>query len=103
MDQNKGKHQVNVELGDKEAEGIYSNLVLISHSPAEFVMDFTRMVPGVPKAKVYSRIIMTPQHIKSFCIALQDNIEKFEKQYGEIKAMGQPGKSMGFKPADKQE
>ncbi len=102
MDQNKGKQQVNVELGDKEAEGIYSNLVLISHSPAEFVMDFTRMVPGVPKAKVYSRIIMTPQHIKSFSKALHDNIEKFEKQYGEIKAAGHQGKNIGFKPADTQ-
>lgn len=103
MDQNKGRQQVNVELGDKEAEGIYSNLVLISHSPAEFVMDFTRMVPGVPKAKVYSRIIMTPQHIKSFSKALQDNIEKFEKQHGEIKAAGQQGKNIGFKPAGTQQ
>ncbi len=81
--------QINVELGEKEAEGIYSNLALISHSPAEFVLDFTRMLPGVPKAKVYARIIMTPQHAKSFLRALQDNIAKYEQQFGEIKIQGQ--------------
>lgn len=82
------QQQINIELGEKEAEGIYSNLALISHSPAEFVVDFTRMVPGVPKARVYARIIMTPQHAKSFLFALQDNIEKYEKEYGEIKVYG---------------
>ena len=54
--------QINIELGEKEAEGIYSNLAIITHSTAEFVIDFTRMLPGVPKAKVYARVIMTPQH-----------------------------------------
>lgn len=77
--------QVNIQLGEKEAEGIYSNLALISHSPAEFIMDFTRVLPGVPKTKVYARIIMTPQHAKSFLNALKDNIGKFESQFGEIK------------------
>ncbi len=81
--------QINVELGEKEAEGIYSNLALISHSPAEFVLDFTRMLPGVPKAKVYARIIMTPQHAKSFLRALQENIAKYEQQFGEIKIQGE--------------
>ena len=80
--------QINVELGEKESEGIYSNLALISHSPAEFVIDFTRMLPGVPKTKVYARIIMTPQHAKSFLKALEDNIEKYEKQYDSIKMYG---------------
>ena len=97
MDNNKRK-QVNIELGDKEAEGIYSNLVLISHSSAEFVLDFTRMVPGVPKTKVYSRIIMTPQHAKSLLSALEDNIKKFETEFGEIKyAGGDAAKQFGFK------
>ncbi len=92
--------QINVELGEKEAEGIYSNLALISHSPAEFVFDFTRMLPGVPKTKVYARIIMTPQHAKSFQKALEENIGKYEKQYGEIKIHGnQPNTTqMGFTP-----
>ena len=80
--------QISIQLGEKEAEGIYSNLVLISHSPAEFVFDFTRMLPGVPRTKVYVRVIMTPQHAKSFSKALHDNIEKFEKEFGEIKSPG---------------
>lgn len=90
MDKNQPKgHQINIELGEKEAEGIYSNLAIISHSNAEFVMDFTRVLPGVPKAKVHARIIMTPQHAKLFQRALADNIKKFEMQNGEIKIDGQ--------------
>ena len=57
-------HQMTIELGEKEAEGIYSNLAIISHSPAEFVVDFTRVLPGVPKARVHARIVMTPVHAK---------------------------------------
>ena len=92
--------QINVELGEKEAEGIYSNLALITHSPAEFVIDFTRMLPGVPKTKVYARLIMTPQHAKSLLNALKDNIDKYEKQFGEIKIHGnQKDKTFGFQPA----
>lgn len=99
MNQAPQPQQINIELGEKEAEGIYSNFVLISHSPAEFVMDFTRMVPGVPKAKVYARIIMTPQHAKALLKALTDNIEKFEKEFGDIKVLGgDPAKQFGFKP-----
>jgi hypothetical protein len=105
MNQMGQPQQINIELGEKEAEGIYSNFVVISHSPAEFVLDFTRMLPGVPKAKVYSRIIMAPQHAKSLCKALAENIEKYEKQYGEIKLAGaDSGKSFGFQsPAQPKE
>ncbi len=89
--------KINIELGEKEAEGIYSNLALISHSPAEFVIDFTRILPGVPKTKVYARIIMTPQHAKSLFNALNDNIQKFERQFGEIKIPADPGgQQFGF-------
>ena len=92
-----GKQQhLNIELGEKEAEGIYSNLAIITHSPAEFVIDFTRVVPGSPKAKVQSRIITTPQHAKMFLKALQDNIEKYESRFGEIKAPNQPSQQFGF-------
>jgi len=80
--------QINIELGEKEAEGIYSNLAIISHSPAEFIIDFTRLMPGIPKAKVHARIVMTPQHAKLLLNALADNIHKFEKMHGEIKADG---------------
>ncbi len=94
--------QVNIQLGEKEAEGIYSNLALISHTGAEFVIDFTRILPGVPKTKVFSRIIMTPQHAKSFLKALQDNIEKYESNFGEIKVFNEsrPQPPMGFQPPE---
>jgi hypothetical protein len=82
--------QINIELGEKEAEGIYSNLAIITHSPAEFVIDFTRVLPGVPKARVHARIITTPQHAKLLLNALNDNIQKFEKSFGEIKIQGEP-------------
>lgn len=78
------QQQMTIELGEKEAEGIYSNLAIISHSPAEFVIDFTRILPGVPKARVHARIVMTPQHAKLLLNALADNIGKYEAQYGEI-------------------
>ncbi len=95
--------QISVELGEKESEGIYSNFVLISHSAAEFIIDFTRMLPGVPKAKVFARIIMTPQHAKSFSEALKENIEKFEKEFGEIKiSRKQDGRDFGFKLSEPQ-
>ncbi|GAB1372999.1 DUF3467 domain-containing protein [Candidatus Kapaibacterium sp.] len=82
------QQQLNIELGEKEAEGIYSNLAIISHSPAEFVVDFTRVLPGVPKAKVHARIVMTPQHAKLLLRALGDNIARFEHSFGEINVDG---------------
>lgn len=95
--------QINIELGEKEAEGIYSNLAIITHSPAEFIIDFTRVVPGVSKAKVFSRIITTPQHAKMLLRALQDNIDKFEARFGEIKIDDQASPQFGFMNADKPE
>ncbi len=99
------QQQINIELGEKEAEGIYSNLAIITHSPAEFVIDFTRVLPGVPKAKVHARIVMTPQHTKMLLAALRDNIEKFEKKFGEIKIAGESsgGPVLGFQPFAKDE
>jgi len=94
------QQQINIELGEKEAEGIYSNLALITHSPAEFIIDFTRLVPGAQKSRVMARIIMTPQHAKSLARALDENVEKYEKQFGEIKIYGDPqSKEFGFKPS----
>ena len=77
-------NQVNIELPEEVAEGTYANLAIISHSQSEFVIDFVRLVPNVPKAKVKSRVIVTPQHAKRLMAALQDNISKFEKQFGPI-------------------
>ena len=91
----KGK-QLNVELGERESEGIYSNLALITHSPQEMIIDFARMMPGVQKTKVYARIIMTPAHAKMLLKALEDNIKKFEDQFGPIKILGKDDKGIGF-------
>lgn len=95
--------QINIELGEKEAEGIYSNLAIITHSPAEFIIDFTRVVPGAPKAKVYARIITTPQHAKMLLKALQDNIVKFESRFGKINIDGQASPQFGFTNFNKDE
>lgn len=76
--------QINVELSEEVAEGTYSNLAMIAHSNSEFVIDFIRLMPGVPKAKVKSRIIMTPDHAKRLLAALKDNINKFENSFGKI-------------------
>jgi uncharacterized protein (DUF1778 family) len=87
--------QVNIELSEEIAQGIYSNLAIITHSSSEFVVDFVRIVPGINKAKVKSRIILTPEHAKRLMNALNDNIKKFESMNGPIdasKASGGEGK-----------
>jgi len=89
--------QINIELGEAEAQGIYSNLAILSHSQAEFIIDFTRLLPGVPKAKVQARIIMTPHHAKMLNRALTENITKFEQQFGEINTGG-GNDNFGFQP-----
>ena len=91
--------QMNVELSEQMAEGVYSNLAIINHSPTEFVVDFIQMMPGVPKAKVKSRIVITPQHAKRFLNALQDNVTRFEQQFGAIKDIEQPKIPLNFGPA----
>lgn len=83
--------ELQIELSDETAQGIYSNLAIISHSTSEFVIDFIRIVPGVPKAKVKSRIILTPEHAKRLLMALKDNIEKFEQQNGTVRIQNDPG------------
>ncbi len=96
---NPAPQQINLELGEKEAEGIYANFAIINHTPAEFVLDFARIFPGVPKAKIQTRIIMTPQHAKSLARALQENIEKYENTFAEIKIFGeQKQREIGFQP-----
>ncbi|MEY2937603.1 MAG: hypothetical protein RL062_192 [Bacteroidota bacterium] len=75
---------ISIELTEENAQGKYSNLAVITHSPAEFIVDFISMMPGLPKAKVVSRIILTPQHAKRLHRALQDNLQKFEAQHGKI-------------------
>ncbi len=77
--------QINIELSEEVAEGVYSNLAILTHSHSEFIIDFVRMMPGIQKAKVKSRIILTPQHAKRFYKALKDNIAKYEATHGPIK------------------
>ena len=89
---------VNIEIGNTEWEGVYANFVIITHSNSEFILDFARMLPGAKKAKVFSRIIMTPQSAKALQQSLATNIERFEATHGEIKMAGQPnqGQNIGF-------
>ena len=89
MDEKKKKEGLNIELSEEIAEGSYSNLAIINHSPSEFVLDFIQMMPGVPKAKVKSRIILTPQHAKRLMKALNENVSKFEDQHGKIPELDQ--------------
>ncbi len=91
--------QINIELDEKIAEGIYSNLAIINHSASEFVLDFVTIMPGVPKAKVKSRIILTPQHAKRLLKAIGENIHRFEATHGEINDSDQPQIPLNFGPA----
>ena len=84
MPEQKPKSQINIELNEEQAEGIYANLAMITHSPSEFIIDFIKMMPGMPKAKVKARVILTPQHAKRLLRALKDNIHKYESMHGEI-------------------
>ncbi|MDX1429203.1 MAG: DUF3467 domain-containing protein [Rhodothermales bacterium] len=88
--------QLNIELSEEVAEGLYSNLVMIAHSPEEFILDFIRVMPGVPKARVKSRIIVTPQHARRLLNALAENIERYERSHGEIVERTPPGQPIQF-------
>lgn len=90
--------QINIELDEKIAQGTYANLAIINHSVSEFVVDFVTIMPGVPKSKVKSRIILTPQHAKRFLKALNDNVNRFESAHGEIKDYEQPPIPLNFGP-----
>ena len=90
------EQQIEVELSVEVAEGVYSNLAIITHSNAEFIVDFINMMPGKPKANVKSRIILTPQHAKRLMVALNDNIAKFETQFGKISEGEQRGNAITF-------
>lgn len=96
MEEQQNENQLNIELSEEIAEGIFSNLAIITHSNTEFVLDFIRVMPGIPKAKVKSRIILTPEHAKRLLSALDDNIQKFEAVNGRIKTPEEPPFPMGF-------
>lgn len=93
--ENKKNQHIDIELPEDISEGIYSNLAIITHSHSEFVVDFIKILPGIPKGKVKSRIILTPTHAKKLMDALRDNLNKFEEQFGEIDN-NNPGSNGGF-------
>lgn len=90
--------QVQVQIEPSEAEGIYANLVLIAHSASEFILDFARILPGVSRAKVYSRIIITPRNARALLQALERRIESYETQFGKIPTQSDtsPSRDIGF-------
>src|SRR5208282_1718143 len=93
---NEHNNQIDIELKEDVAQGIYSNLAIITHSNSEFVIDFVKVMPGVPKAKVKSRIVLTPQHAKRLFQALGENIGKYESVHGIIKETEGVGIPMNF-------
>lgn len=95
MTENK-ENQLNIELTEEIAEGVYSNLAIITHSNTEFVADFIRVMPGIPKAKVKSRIILTPEHAKRLLHALEENVARYESVNGTIDAHDGPPFPMNF-------
>lgn len=89
--QNKSpENQLNIELPEELAEGSYVNLAFIAHSPSEFVIDFIRIIPGIPKGKVKSRVVMSPDHAQRFLLALKDNVQKYEESFGPISEYHDP-------------
>jgi hypothetical protein len=94
--ENNNPNEINIELTEEIADGIYSNLAIITHSNSEFIIDYVKVMPGVPKAKVKSRIILTPQHAKRLMQALTENIGKYESVHGTIKDTEGVGIPMNF-------
>ena len=101
--QQPAQQQINIQLDEKEAEGIYANLVMIMHSPTEIIFDFARIMPRSPKARVQARVIMTPMHAKILQKTLEDNLKKYEAQFGEVKVHGSHdklAKNIGFESSN---
>ena len=100
MEPPKPQHQIQIELGEKESEGIYSNMAVITHSASEFIVDFARRMPGTPKARVYSRIVMTPPSLIMFLKTLEQNVAMYQEKYGKIRVEGMDdneSRDIGFK------
>jgi ribonuclease BN (tRNA processing enzyme) len=94
--ENQQPNQLNIEISEEVAEGQYANLAIITHSHAEFVIDFVNVMPGTPKSKVKSRVILTPQHAKRFMKALTDNVNRFEAANGKIQDIEEITLPMNF-------
>ena len=96
----KNKTQIKIEIDDTIGQGEYANFAIVTHSAAEFVMDFIRILPGLTKSKVKSRVVISPMHAKTFLSALKDNIEKYKKKFGKIKVV-ENKQGPNFKPIGK--
>ena len=96
MENQNDKKQLSIEISEAVAEGAYSNMAIISHSSSEFVVDFLRVLPNTPKAKVKSRVILTPEHAKRLMLALQSNLQKYEERYGTINEEADPRSAVPF-------
>lgn len=99
MSDQQQQNQLNIEISEEVAEGQYANLAIITHSHAEFVIDFVNVMPGTPKSKVKSRIIFTPQHAKRFMNALAENVQRYEAANGPIKDLEEIALPLTFGPA----
>lgn len=99
MQDQQPQNQINIEMSEDVAEGQYANLAIITHSHAEFVIDFVNVMPGTPKSKVKSRIIFTPQHAKRFMNALIENIQRYEAANGPVKDLEEIALPLTFGPA----
>ena len=100
MEKQPHQQQIQIQLDESAAEGIYSNFVLTGNTPSEFILDFARLLPGLPKAKVFSRIVMTPQSAKPLHEVLGRTIEHYEKNFGELKMKGgKTNPTIGFQAA----
>lgn len=99
---NPQQNQLQIKIDEKVGEGTYANFFMITNSPSEFIVDCGRILPGIPDARIYSRVLMTPSHAKQLLQLLEKNIETYENQFGEIKVHGQnDNKSIGFKTDNK--
>ncbi|MEM0998599.1 MAG: DUF3467 domain-containing protein [Bacteroidota bacterium] len=88
MEDPKNQNQLNIEVPEDIAEGVYSNFAIVGHSPTEFVLDFVQVLPGMSKGKVRSRVVVTPQHARRLLAALSENVDKYEAAFGRIELNG---------------
>jgi hypothetical protein len=96
MEDNKNQQGLQLDLPQDVAQGKYANFAIITHSSSDFILDFARMLPGIPKPRVNSRVILAPEHAKRLLLALQDNISKYERDYGRIEIPNQQPRTAPF-------
>lgn len=101
-DQSNQPRKINIKIDEKVGEGTYANFFLITNSPSEFFIDFGRILPGIPDARIYTRVVCTPQHAKQFLNILRQNMDGYEEKFGEVKVQGLPeNKPVGFQTDNK--